>query len=45
VHKVNLKQKLKIKFVNEYGQNEEGIDGGGLLKEFLTKLCDYIFDP
>ena len=24
---------------------EEGIDGGGLFKEFVTKLCDHIFDP
>ena len=23
---------------------EEGIDGGGLMKEFITKLCDQIFD-
>lgn len=23
---------------------EDGIDGGGLLKEFITKLCDFIFD-
>lgn len=24
---------------------EEGIDGGGLTKEFLTKLTERIFDP
>ena len=24
---------------------EEGIDGGGLFKEFITQLCDKIFDP
>jgi len=27
------------------GVVEEGIDGGGLFKEFITKLCDKIFDP
>jgi ubiquitin-protein ligase E3 C len=25
--------------------NEEGIDGGGLFKEFMTKLTEIIFDP
>jgi ubiquitin-protein ligase E3 C len=45
MNKINLKKKLQIQFVNEHGQKEEGIDGGGLLKEFLTKLCDRIFDP
>lgn len=25
--------------------HEEGIDGGGLTKEFLTKLTQIIFDP
>lgn len=24
---------------------EDGIDGGGLLKEFLTKITERIFDP
>jgi ubiquitin-protein ligase E3 C len=31
--------------MNEQGMAEEGIDGGGLFKEFVTKLCDNIFDP
>lgn len=43
--KFNLKNKLHIKFINEQGMAEEGIDGGGLFKEFVTKLCDHIFDP
>jgi hypothetical protein len=43
--KFNLKNRLMIKFVNEQGIAEEGIDGGGLFKEFVTKLCDKIFDP
>ena len=30
--------------MNDLGQMEEGIDGGGLFKEFITKLCDKIFD-
>ena len=44
-NKINLHGNLQIKFVNDYGQVEEGIDGGGLFKEFITKLCDRIFDP
>ena len=45
MQKFDLKNKLKIKFQNELGQIEDGIDGGGLFKEFITKLCDKIFDP
>ena len=45
MQKFDLKNKLKIKFINELGQIEDGIDGGGLFKEFITKLCDRIFDP
>ena len=43
-NKMNMKGNLQIKFVNEFGQAEEGIDGGGLFKEFVTQLCDRIFD-
>lgn len=42
---MNLKKQLAIKFYNELGQIEEGIDGGGLFKEFIVKVCDKIFDP
>tara|TARA_B110000285_G_C15092558_1_gene599957 strand:- start:130 stop:819 length:690 start_codon:yes stop_codon:yes gene_type:complete len=45
MQKLNPRAKWQIKFVNEHGQVEEGIDGGGLFKEFITKLCDKIFDP
>ncbi|CCH40610.1 Ubiquitin-protein ligase E3A [Wickerhamomyces ciferrii] len=31
-----FKGPLKINFTNEHGQVEQGIDGGGLTKEFLT---------
>jgi ubiquitin-protein ligase E3 C len=45
MQKFDLKNKLKIKFMNELGQIEDGVDGGGLFKEFITKLCEKIFDP
>lgn len=32
----HLKGRLAIRFIDEYGQEEAGIDGGGLFKEFLT---------
>lgn len=31
-----LKERLAIRFIDQYGQEEAGIDGGGLFKEFLT---------
>ena len=45
MQKFDLKNKLIIKFMNELGQIEDGVDGGGLFKEFITKLCEKIFDP
>ena len=34
-----LKGSLKIEFVDEFGLQEAGIDGGGLLKDFIESLC------
>jgi len=45
MQKFNMKKQLAIKFFNELGQIEEGIDGGGLFKEFIVKVCEKIFDP
>lgn len=39
------KQRIQIEFVNEQGMIEQGIDGGGLFKEFLTNICQEAFDP
>lgn len=35
----DLKAKLSVTFVNEFGR-EEGIDGGGVTKEFLTSVIE-----
>ena len=43
--KGNLKGRIQISFVDEYGVEEAGIDGGGLFKEFMTSLCKRAFDP
>lgn len=39
-----LKNKIAISFVDEFGLEEAGIDGGGVFKEFLTGLSKEAFD-
>lgn len=34
----NLRSRIQIKFVNEHGFEEAGVDGGGVFKEFLEDL-------
>ena len=41
---VDLKGPIAITFVDQWGQEEAGIDGGGVFKEFLTELCKEVFD-
>jgi len=36
---------VRITFQDEHGNNEAGVDGGGLFKEFLTSLIKIAFDP
>lgn len=40
----NMQKNMRITFIDEEGMPEDGIDGGGLLKEFMTKLTAEIFD-
>ena len=40
-----MKSYFKIEFVNQHAMLEPGVDGGGLLKEFLTILTKKMFDP
>lgn len=40
-----VKDRLRIQFVDANYIIEEGVDGGGLFKEFLTKLTERVFDP
>ena len=40
-----MQSSFRIQFIDSFGNTEEGIDGGGLLKEFLTSLTKKIFDP
>lgn len=39
-----LKETVEIKFIDQYGLEEAGIDGGGVFKEFLTSLTKEVFD-
>jgi ubiquitin-protein ligase E3 C len=36
--KTNLHSSFRIQFIDQYDQVEDGIDGGGLMKEFMTKI-------
>ncbi|KAI8978888.1 HECT-domain-containing protein [Trametes punicea] len=41
---VDLKAPIAITFIDQFGNEEAGIDGGGVFKEFLTNLCREVFD-
>lgn len=40
-----LKKKVQVTFVSKHGNEEAGVDGGGLFKEFLDDLIKDAFDP
>lgn len=40
-----LKEPIQITFVDEFGIQEAGIDGGGVTKEFLTSVTTEAFSP
>lgn len=40
-----FKKKFSVQFINEFGEKEAGIDGGGLTKELLTTLVASSFIP
>ncbi len=35
----DLRKPVEIQFIDQWGQQEAGIDGGGVFKEFFTELC------
>ncbi|KJA15318.1 hypothetical protein HYPSUDRAFT_194398 [Hypholoma sublateritium FD-334 SS-4] len=41
---VDMKAPVEITFIDQFGQEEAGIDGGGVFKEFFTSLCKEVFD-
>jgi ubiquitin-protein ligase E3 C len=40
-----LKEPIQITFMDKFGQQEAGIDGGGVTKEFLTSVTSEAFTP
>lgn len=40
-----LKEPIQIRFVDKFDTVEEGIDGGGVTKEFLTSVTNEAFGP
>ncbi|KAL4073187.1 hypothetical protein V8B97DRAFT_2022994 [Scleroderma yunnanense] len=41
---VDLRAPIAITFIDQFGEPEAGIDGGGVFKEFFTSLCKEAFD-
>lgn len=41
----NIKDRINVKYINHYGEEEAGIDIGGLFKDFITDLSRRVFDP
>lgn len=41
----SLKEPIQIRFVDKFDTVEEGIDGGGVTKEFLTSVTSEAFNP
>ncbi|CAI2192590.1 18338_t:CDS:10, partial [Funneliformis geosporum] len=42
---MRTKGRIRVKFVNETGAEEDGVDQGGPFKEFITQLIAEAFDP
>ncbi|KAF8699736.1 hypothetical protein AX14_000909 [Amanita brunnescens Koide BX004] len=40
----DLKMPIKISFIDQFGQEEAGIDGGSMFKEFIISLCKEVID-
>jgi ubiquitin-protein ligase E3 C len=38
-----LRKRVQVSFINQYGQDEAGIDGGGVFKEFVDDLIKEAF--
>jgi HECT-domain (ubiquitin-transferase) len=40
-----IKDRIVVRYIDERGEEEKGIDLGGLFKDFLTDLSRIVFDP
>jgi hypothetical protein len=41
----NIKGILRVFYIDEYGNEEKGVDAGGLFKELLNDLGKLVFNP
>jgi hypothetical protein len=42
---ISIKDRIVVRYINEFGEEEAGIDVGGLFKDFLTDLTGRVFNP
>lgn len=40
-----LKERIRVQFVNRFGEEEAGVDGGGLFKDFIGEMVKEAFNP
>ena len=45
ISKTSLKSRLRVFYIDQFGMEEKGVDGGGIFKEFLNDICKIVFDP
>jgi hypothetical protein len=41
----SIKDRIVVRYINDFGEEEAGIDVGGLFKDFLTDLTGRVFNP
>lgn len=41
----SIKDRIVVRYVNDFGEDEAGIDIGGLFKDFWTDLSARVFNP
>jgi len=39
----DLKDRMVVRYINEFGEEEMGIDSGGLFKDFINELGARVF--
>jgi ubiquitin-protein ligase E3 C len=44
ISQINFKADLKVIYIDEFGMEEQGLDQGGLFKEFMNDLSKIIFN-
>jgi len=45
INEINLKANLHVFYIDPLGNEEKGLDMGGIFKEFMNDLSKIVFDP